>query len=122
MAALREIARREADTIREGIAWVIIWKTGHSWNAEAVWLNPDDDTIDTEDLNRARKVLAQDPNAVMVNGYYCGGFGEDMNAEEIASGIRWHYESGNNLLKYSAALPEDFELTHENKTDNRQET
>lgn len=38
MAALHEIARQYADEIRDGIAWVIIWKTGRSWHAESVWL------------------------------------------------------------------------------------
>ena len=60
MAALNTIARDYADEIRDGIAWVIVWKTGRSWNATAVWLDPDTDT----------EVLAQDPGAVMLNGYY----------------------------------------------------
>ena len=38
MAALHEIARQYAEEIRDGIAWVIIWKTGRSWHAESVWL------------------------------------------------------------------------------------
>ncbi|MCC2703222.1 hypothetical protein LK481_18410, partial [Erysipelatoclostridium ramosum] len=41
MAALHEIARQYAEEIRDGIAWVIIWKTGRSWHAESVWLNQD---------------------------------------------------------------------------------
>lgn len=36
MAALHEIARQYAEEIRDGIAWVIIWKTGRSWHAESV--------------------------------------------------------------------------------------
>ncbi len=43
----------------------------------------------------------------MLNGYYCGHFGEDMNALEIAAGIRWHYENGYNLLSDSTALPDE---------------
>lgn len=46
MAALNAIAREYADEIRDGIAWVIVWKTGRSWNAEAFWLNCDDDTFE----------------------------------------------------------------------------
>lgn len=105
MAALNTIAREWADEIREGIAWVIIWKTGRSWNAEAVWLNPDDDTFELEDLDTARKILEQDPNAVMLNGYYCGHLGENMTAAELAAGIRWHYENGYNMLNGSTAFP-----------------
>ena len=105
MAALNAIAREWADELREGIAWVIVWKTGRSWNAQAVWLNCDDDTFEPEDLELARKVLEQDPNAVMLNGYYCGHFGEDMTVAELADGIRWHYENGYNTLDGSTAFP-----------------
>lgn len=105
MAALNTIARNEAETIRDGIAWLIVWKTGRSWHAESVYLNTDDDTFELEDLDMVRKVLEQDPGAVMLNGYYCGHFAEDMTAAEIEAGIRWHYENGYNLLKDSAAFP-----------------
>lgn len=105
MAALNAIAREWADELRDGIAWVIVWKTGRSWNAQAVWLNCDDDTFEPEDLELARKVLEQDPNAVMLNGYYCGHFGEDMTVAELAAGIRWHYDNGYNQLDGSTAFP-----------------
>lgn len=105
MAALNAITREWADELREGIAWVIVWKTGRSWNAQAVWLNCDDETFEPEDLELARKVLEQDPNAVMLNGYYCGHFGEDMTVAELAAGIRWHYENGFNQLDGSTAFP-----------------
>lgn len=107
MAALNAIAREWADELREGIAWVIVWKTGRSWNAQAVWLNCDDDTFEPEDLELARKVLEQDPNAVMLNGYYCGHFGEDMTVAELAAGIRWHYDNGYNQLDGSTAFPQE---------------
>lgn len=120
MAALNAIAREWADELREGIAWVIVWKTGRSWNAEAFWLNCDDDTFELGDLDRTREILEQDPNAVMVNGYYCGHFGEGMTVAELAAGIRWHYENGTNLLKDSDAFPpkpmerpEGYEHMHE---------
>lgn len=105
MAALNAIAREYADEIRDGIAWVIVWKTGRSWNAEAFWLNCDDDTFELGDLDRAREILEQDPNAVMLNGYYCGHFGEGMTMAELAAGIRWHYENNHNTLKDSTAFP-----------------
>lgn len=105
MAALNTIAREYTDEIRDGIAWVIVWKTGRSWNATAVWLNPDDDTFEPDNLTTVREVLEQDPNAVMVNGYYCGHFGEDMTVAELADGIRWHYENGYNTLENSTAFP-----------------
>ena len=105
MAAINAIAREWADEIRDGIAWVIVWKIGRSWNAQAVWLDSDTDTFEPEDLELARKVLEQDPKAVMVNGYYCGHFGEDMAVAELAAGIRWHYDNGYNQLDGSTAFP-----------------
>lgn len=106
MAALNEVAKEFSDEIRDGIAWVIIWKTGRSWNGYAAWLDPDTETFEPDDLEKAHEVLEEDPNAVMLNGYYCGHFGEDMNALEIAAGIRWHYENGYNLLSDSTAIPD----------------
>lgn len=41
----------------------------------------------------------------MVNGYYCGHFGENMTIAELEAGILWHYEGGRNLLKNSTAFP-----------------
>ena len=105
MAAINAIAREWADEIRDGIAWVIVWKTGRSWNAQAVRLNSDDDTFEPEDLELAREILEKDPKAVMVNGYYCGHFGEGMTVAELAAGIRWHYENGYNTLEDSTAFP-----------------
>lgn len=107
MAALNKVASYFADEIRDGIAWVIIWKTARSWHGYAAWLDPDTEAFEPDDLKKAREVLAEDPNAVMLNGYYCGHFGEDMNALEIAAGICWHYENGYNLLSDSTALPDE---------------
>lgn len=105
MASLRAIAKEYAGEIRDGIAWVIVWKEGRGWNAEAVWLNCEDDMFELEDADRAYGILKKDPDAVMVNGYYCGHLGEDMTIEELAAGIRWHYENGCNRLKDSDAFP-----------------
>ena len=56
MAALHEIARQYAEEIRDGIAWVIIWKTGRSWHAESVLAQPrPSDTFEPEDLSTAPK-------------------------------------------------------------------
>lgn len=37
MAALKEIAREYADEIRDGIGWLIVYRTGRSWHALTVW-------------------------------------------------------------------------------------
>lgn len=94
MASLREIAAVNAEEIRDGIAWVIVWKTGRSWHAKPVWLNSETDKLGSEDEKQVREILQQDPNAVMINGYYSGHLGEGMTLKELEDSIRWHYEKG----------------------------
>ena len=91
MAALRDIARDFAAEIRDGIGWTIVYRTGRSWNALTIWSDIWNGEWETDDLNDAIGILKADPDAVIVNGYYCGHFGEDMTIDEIAAGIRWHY-------------------------------
>lgn len=98
MAALRDIARDFAAEIRDGIGWTIVYRTGRSWNALTIWSDIWNGEWETNDLNDAIGILKADPDAVIVNGYYCGHFGEDMTIDEIAAGIRWHYEGGRNRL------------------------
>lgn len=98
MAALRDIARDVAEEIRDGIGWVIVYRTGRSWSALTLWSDLGSGEWETDDLNDAIGILKTDPDAVVLNGYYCGHFGEGMTIDEIAAGIRWHYEGGHNRL------------------------
>lgn len=98
MAALRDIARDFAEEIRDGIGWVIVYRTGRSWSALTLWSDLGSGEWETDDLNDAIGILKTDPDAVVLNGYYCGHFGEGMTIDEIAAGIRWHYEGGHNRL------------------------
>ena len=88
----------DAAEIRDGIGWTIVYRTGRSWNALTIWSDIWNGEWETDDLNDAIGILKADPDAVIVNGYYCGHFGEDMTIDEIAAGIRWHYEGGHNRL------------------------
>ena len=97
MAALKEIAREYASEIRDGIGWVIVYRTGRSWHALTVWSDLGNNEWETDDINDALKALRIDPRAVALNGYYLGHFG-DMTIDDIAAGIRWHYERGTNAL------------------------
>ena len=97
MAALKEIAREYAAEIRDGIGWVIVYRTGRSWNALTVWSDLGNNEWETDDINDALEALRLDPRAVALNGYYLGHFG-DMTIDDIAAGIRWHYERGTNAL------------------------
>ena len=97
MAALKEIAREYATEIRDGIGWVIVYRTGRSWHALTVWSDLGNNEWETDDINDALEALRLDPRAVALNGYYLGHFG-DMTIEDIAAGIRYHYERGTNAL------------------------
>lgn len=112
MSALKDVAKNEADIIREGIGWVIIYKTGRSWHSSSIWLNPDNDNIESDDMEEVIEILKRDAGAVILNGYYCGHFGEEMTNDEIANGIRWHYENGHNLLADRLPQKAEPETTH----------
>lgn len=103
MAALKEIAREYADEIRDGIGWLIVYRTGRSWHALTVWSDLGNNEWETDDINDALEALRLDPRAVALNGYYLGRFG-DMTIDDIAAGIRWHYERGTNALAADDAL------------------
>ena len=95
MAALKEIAREYASEIRDGIGWLIVYRTGRSWHALTVWSDLGNNEWETDDINDALEALRLDPRAVALNGYYLGHFG-DMTIDDIAAGIRYHYERGTN--------------------------
>ena len=93
MASLRDTVKDYQEELRDGIAWVAFWKTGRSWNAEYFHLEMSD-YIYPEDRSRMEEIKQADPAAVVVNGYYSGYLGEDMNLDELTAGVRRHYENG----------------------------
>ena len=97
MADLRRIAREYRDEIMDGIAWVAVWKKGRSWDAWAFWLD-DNEMIKDDEMGSARDIVAADIRAILINEYYCAHMGNGT-VEDIAKGIRFHYESGYNLLR-----------------------
>jgi hypothetical protein len=70
---------------------------GRGWESETIWLDVDG-KVDPEDMDIARDILAQDANAVMINGYYCAHMGESMTNAGIAAGVRWYYDREVSLL------------------------
>ena len=111
MASLRDMVSEYQDDLRNGIAWLAFWREGRSWQAEAFHLDLDD-TLYPEDRARLVEIQAADPRAVVVNGYYSGYLGEEMNVAELAAGVRHHYDNGlNNIAPFMEAhsdeLPPD---------------
>ena len=95
MASLRDMVKEHQEELRDGIAWVAFWKEGRSWNAEYFHLEMGD-YLYPEDKSRLAEIKELDPAAVILNGYYCGQLGEDMNLDELTAGVRHHYENGTN--------------------------
>ena len=111
MASLRDMVSEYQDDLRNGIAWLAFWREGRSWQAEAFHLDLDD-TLYPEDRARLAEIQAADPRAVVVNGYYSGYLGEEMNVAELAAGVRHHYDNSlNNIAPFMEAhsdeLPPD---------------
>ena len=103
MASLRDVVSEYQDDLRNGIAWLAFWREGRSWQAEAFHLDLDD-TLYPEDRARLAEIQAADPRAVVVNGYYSGYLGEEMNVAELAAGVRHHYDNGlNNIAPFMEA-------------------
>ena len=102
MASLRDIVREYRDEIMAGIAWVAIWKTGRSWNAQAFRLNHDTEMIEEEDFQDAKDIVAADQNAIFINEYYTAHMGEGK-LDEIIAGIRYMYEMEYNCLRDNTA-------------------
>ena len=111
MASLRDMVSEYQDDLRNGVAWLAFWREGRSWQAEAFHLDLDD-TLYPEDRARLAEIQAADPRAVVVNGYYSGYLGEEMNVAELAAGVRHHYDNGLNNISlfmeaHSDELPPD---------------
>ena len=103
MASLRDAVKVYQDELRAGIAWIAFWREGRSWSSDYIYLEMDD-TLTPEDRSRLQEIQHTDPAAVVLNGYYCGYLGEDMNLVELTAGVRRHYENGyNNIADFIEA-------------------
>ena len=98
MASLRDIVKEYQDELRTGIVWVAFWKEGRSWNADYFYLELND-YLYPHDISRLEEIRQKDPAAIVVNGYYSGYLGEDMNLDELTAGVRHHYENGYSNIK-----------------------
>ena len=110
---LRDMIRYMGWKLRNGYAWVIFYREKRSWYTETVYLQGNElqgngfqrNRWRQKDLAEAAKILKIDPNAVLLNGYYCGHLAEDMTIDELAAGVRWHYENGYNQLRSIEGIP-----------------
>lgn len=102
MASLKQIVKEYRDEIVDGCAWVIIYKEGRSWNAEAYWAEDGDYdngyTFDSDAVAAMERIAKADHKAICINGYYMG-FGEDFTNDDLANKVQWFYEGRMNQLQ-----------------------
>ena len=98
MASLRDMVKEYQDELRTGIVWVAFWKEGRSWYADYFYLELND-YLYPHDISRLEEIRQKDLGAIVVNGYYSGYLGEDMNLDELTAGVRHHYENGYSNIK-----------------------
>lgn len=87
----RELATLYKDELREGIAWLAIYKIGRRYMAHAFWLESNDMPSD-EDIEDLKKILFVDKNAVVINGYYNAPFAYDTPINFLSSRIIYNYK------------------------------
>ena len=97
MASLRIEAQDVLDIARDGMGWIVLWKKGRSWSAMSMWPDFDEPSytakVDDFELEQLQNVLAIDPHAIIVNGYYHNlGDPECMTRDTLADALRWQYE------------------------------
>ena len=97
MASLRTMVGRFRNELREGVAYVVFWKNGRSWGAEAFWLDPGyfedyGGVIEEDDAREMRQIIKTDPNAIVVNGFERCPFDGESTVEHMLEHIRWRYE------------------------------
>lgn len=112
MASLREEAKWYFDDFQNACCWMLVWKEGRSWNIESMYETeyiegnymlhrPSRWKISAEDKAELERVLAIDPKATIINGYYDNiGSLEEMTLSSLVDGIRYQYEHSNEDIEY----------------------
>lgn len=112
MASLRDEARYYFDDFQDAIGWMLVWKEGRSWNIKRMyeteyeegnrWLHiPSCWKISADDKAEIERVMAIDPKATIINGYYDNiGSLEEMTLNSLIDGIRFQYENSHEDLEY----------------------
>lgn len=103
MANLRTTAQQVLEEARDGIAWIALYREGRGWGAACFWPDFDERSgefnFDPDDTQEVKAILATDPDAIFVNGYYTNlGPTEWMTRESLSSALRWQYEEHFNRL------------------------
>lgn len=91
---LKNIIKKEYDTLVNGVAWIVIYKVNRSWNYFVFYHEDgsyeDGLIFDGHDKEEMFNILKIDPKAICVNGITTG-FGEDFTVSELEDKIRMFY-------------------------------
>ena len=96
MASIRKAAQDVLDIARDGIGWIVLWKSGKGWTSEAFWPDDVDDngnpTFDDFDMEDLLNIVKKDPGAIIVNSYIHNlGDTTCMTRDSLADFLRWQY-------------------------------
>ena len=101
MAALKDVIKAEYEVISDGMAWVVIYKNGRSWESATFWEEDNyGDCVDfcKEDIEEMKTIAQIDSNAICINGYQMG-FGYDLSRAQTENKVLWMYSSHLNQLR-----------------------
>lgn len=98
MAAIRQAAQNVLDVVRDGIGWIALWKSGKGWMSMDFYPDYDERTqrftFEDYELEKLRAIFRQDPEAILVNGYFYNlGDPEAMTRDTLTNALRWQYEN-----------------------------
>ena len=91
---LKEAASFVMSEAEEGIGWIAFWKKGRGWGSMDFYpaYNEHTDTLVLDDRNDKKlleKIIAMDPNAIIVNSYY-DNLGDVYNLTPMKLGRALH--------------------------------
>ncbi len=99
MASLKDQVREWRNAFRGQVAWMAVWKEGRGWGVTPLHPNYDETSAGfewcyKEDRREVRDILKTDPNAVLMNAYYCNlGDVETDTLDDLVNAVKRQYEN-----------------------------
>ena len=102
MASLKSVVKESYDNLIDGIAWIVFYKDGRSWEYACFYEESgsyDEGLVfSEEDMNELREISKKDSKAICINGYYMG-FAAELPLKASEEKILWMYNERLNQLK-----------------------
>ena len=104
MASIRKAAQRVIDEARDGIAWIVFWREGRGWESDYMYVDYNERTgritMDDDQREEARRIIAKDPKAILVNSWVhnLGVYDYRVAVDDLAAALKWQYELSNTEL------------------------